>query len=89
MAARLSHTPDLCWVGREGTTRQQLLSGLHAVLAFLTLYMGPIPKHVLGQGKYLLQWGRKVKKNQSLCPQNVNEMDLQSHNQEQRNIKEI
>lgn len=32
---------------------------------------------------------KKRKKNQSLCPQNVNEKDLQSHNRRQRDTKEI
>lgn len=67
-------------------TRQQLLKGLHAVSAFLTPNVGSVSKHVLGHGKYLLQWGREEKKNQSLSPQNVNEMDLQSPNRGQWDI---
>lgn len=67
-------------------TRQQLLKGLHAVSAFLTPSVGSVSKRVLGRGKYLLEWGREEKKNQSLSPQNVNEMDLQSPNRGQWDI---
>lgn len=66
-------------------TRQQLLKGLHAVSAFLTPSVGCFQACV-GTWEISLAMGKRRKKNQSLSPQNVNEMDLQSPNRGQWDI---
>lgn len=88
VAARLAHTKDLCW--EEGKAWQTAASKRSPCSICL-----PHPQCGLCFQAYVGTWeislamGEKRKKKkpkQSLCPQNVNEMDLQSHNRGQRDI---